>query len=52
MDNDDSGPNTLLEAVHSLASPQVAHDFFVDQRWPNGVTYPTCGSPDVAYLPA
>jgi transposase-like protein len=46
----DAGPQTLLEAVRYFADPKVAHDFFVAQRWPNGVTCPTCGSDAVAYM--
>lgn len=46
-----TGPKTLLEAVAYFADPQVAHDFFVAQRWPDGVTCPTCGSRSVAYMP-
>ncbi len=46
-----AGPQTLLEAVAYFADPQVAHDFFVEQRWPDGVTCPPCGSRDVTYLP-
>lgn len=42
-------PNTLLEAVRMFADKQVAHDFFVALRWPNGVACPRmgCGSADV-----
>ena len=46
-----AGPQTLLEAVAYFRDPQVAHDFFVAQRWPNGVICPTCGSQEVAYMP-
>ena len=46
-----TGPKTLLEAVAYFSDPQVAHDFFVAQRWPDGVTCPTCGSSEVAYMP-
>ncbi|HTW84144.1 MAG TPA: IS1595 family transposase [Candidatus Sulfotelmatobacter sp.] len=43
-------PSTLLEAVRAFADPQVAHDFFVAIRWPNGMACPRpgCGSADVA----
>ncbi len=42
-------PTTLLEAVRMFADKQVAHDFFVQLRWPNGVACPRmgCGSADV-----
>lgn len=42
----------MIEAVRQFADPQVAHDFFVQLRWPNGVACPRmgCGSAEVAYL--
>lgn len=45
-------PKTLREAVVRFADPQVAHDFFVTMRWPNGVACPRqgCGSADVAKI--
>jgi transposase-like protein len=45
-------PNTILEAVQQFADPQVAHAFFVEIRFPNGVTCPRmgCGSTAVAFL--
>ncbi len=44
---------TMLEAVRQFADPQVAHDFFVQIRFPNGVACPRmgCGSAHVAYMP-
>jgi transposase-like protein len=45
-------PETMLEAVRMFADPQVAHDFFVSMRWPNGVACPrSCGAINVAYMP-
>lgn len=45
-------PATMIEAVRQFADPQVAHDFFVQMRWPTGVACPlTCGSVRVAYMP-
>jgi transposase-like protein len=46
-------PATMLQAVRQFADPQVAHDFFVQIRFPNGVACPRmgCGSANVAYLP-
>ncbi|HEV3152759.1 MAG TPA: IS1595 family transposase [Candidatus Baltobacteraceae bacterium] len=42
----------MLEATRQFADPQVAHDFFVAIRWPNGVACPLdCGSVRVAYMP-
>jgi len=45
-------PETMLEAVRQFADPQVAHDFFAQIRFPNGVACPRigCGSTNVAYL--
>lgn len=45
-------PETMIEAVRQFADPQVAHDFFVQIRFPNGVACPRmgCGSARVAYL--
>lgn len=42
----------MLEAVRQFSDPQVAHDFFVQIRFPNGVACPRdgCGSGGVAYL--
>jgi transposase-like protein len=47
-----SVPDTMIEAVRQFASPKVAHDFFVQMRWPFGVACPRmgCGSADVTYL--
>ncbi|HET9341384.1 MAG TPA: IS1595 family transposase [Candidatus Eremiobacteraceae bacterium] len=45
-------PQSMLDAVRQFADPQVAHDFFVQIRFPNGVACPRfgCGSGEVAYL--
>jgi transposase-like protein len=45
-------PETMLQAVRQFADPRVAHDFFVQIRFPNGVACPRtgCGSARVAYL--
>jgi transposase-like protein len=45
-------PTTLLEAVRLFADKQVAHDFFVKQRFPNGIACPRmgCGSADVVAI--
>ena len=45
-------PETMIEAVARFADPQVAHDFFVSMRWPNGVACPLqCGSIRVTFMP-
>jgi transposase-like protein len=43
---------TMLQAVRQFSDPQVAHSFFVQIRFPNGVACPRmgCGSSSVAYL--
>jgi transposase-like protein len=45
-------PTTLLEAVRAFSDPQVAHDYFVAIRWPNGMACPRmgCGSADVVRI--
>jgi len=45
-------PSTLVEAVRVFADRDVAHDFFVKLRWPNGIACPRmgCGSADVRYV--
>src|SRR6202162_5245841 len=52
MNGKQTVPGTMLEAAHQFADPQVAHDFFVQMRWPHGVACPRmgCGSADVTYL--
>jgi transposase-like protein len=48
----DTHPKTLLEAVRYFTDLEVAHDFFVRLRWPNGVACPRdCGSLNVFYMP-
>ncbi|HEY1656597.1 MAG TPA: IS1595 family transposase [Candidatus Tumulicola sp.] len=45
-------PETMLEAARQFADPQIAHDFWVQMRWPTGVACPlACGSVRVAYMP-
>ncbi|HVN68184.1 MAG TPA: IS1595 family transposase, partial [Candidatus Binatia bacterium] len=43
-------PETMLEAARKFADPQVAHDFWVALRWPNGVACPRCGLAEPHYL--
>ncbi len=45
-------PTTLHEAVLYFADKQVAHDFFVSIRFPNGVACPRygCGSANVVAI--
>lgn len=43
-------PETLVEAVRYFTDPDVCLNFLADLRWPDGVTCPTCGSREVAFL--
>jgi transposase-like protein len=45
-----TSPKTLREAILHYADPMVCQDALVAARWPNGVTCPTCGRTDVAFL--
>ena len=42
--NASSTPKTLMEAVAYFGNLEVAHQFFANVRWPNGVACPRCGS--------
>jgi transposase-like protein len=44
-------PKTLMEAVKYFSDLDVAHQFFVNVRWPDGIACPTCGSTSVSYNP-
>jgi transposase-like protein len=44
-------PKTLLEAIRYFSDVQVARDFFVSMRWPEGPFCPRCGSKEVSYSP-
>src|ERR1700757_1563381 len=43
-------PLTLQQAIIYLADPENCLRYMVSQRWPEGVTCPTCGRKDVGYL--
>jgi len=43
-------PQTLVEAVRYFADKQVAFDFMVNLRWPDGIKCPCCGSADVSFI--
>jgi transposase-like protein len=43
-------PITLVQAIRHFSDLNVAQDFFVKIRWPDGVTCPHCGSTEVHYL--
>jgi len=44
-------PKSLLEAIRYFSDLNVAHEFFVGMRWPQGVCCPRCGSTAVRYMP-
>jgi hypothetical protein len=43
-------PQTLVAAIRYFADPQVAFDFMVKLRWPDGVKCPQCQSVDVSFI--
>ncbi len=43
-------PETLMQAMRYFQNKDVAQDFMVALRWPNGVACPTCGQTDVRYI--
>lgn len=48
--NEGTLPTTLLEAIDYFKNEDIAHDFVVGLRWPNGVNCPACGSSDLYYI--
>jgi transposase-like protein len=49
MDNE---PKTLQDAIVFFADPDNCVSYLVARRWPRGVSCPTCGRTDVAYVAA
>lgn len=45
----EGNPETLIEAIAYFANPQIAHDFFVGMRWPEGVRCPYCKGSAVSF---
>jgi transposase-like protein len=43
-------PKTLQNAIIYFSDPDNCLSYLVAKRWPNGVTCPTCGSTEVAFL--
>ena len=43
-------PRTLQEAINVYSDLDTCQRVLVEQRWPDGVVCPTCGSRDVSYL--
>jgi transposase-like protein len=50
MQDENSFPATLHNAVKFFSRPDAAFNFLVTLRWPNGVTCPRCGSKDVRFV--
>jgi transposase-like protein len=44
-------PKTLQAAILYFADPDNCISYLVARRWPDGVSCPTCGRTDVAYVP-
>ena len=40
---------SLIEAVEMFGDPDFTEQWFVDQRWPDGVACPGCGSLDIQH---
>src|SRR3989442_7929893 len=51
MDKSPAAPKTLQEAIRYFTDPDTCLAFMVEIQWPNGVTCPTCGAKDVAFIP-
>jgi transposase-like protein len=49
MNEEKEFPKTLVGAVKYFADPDVALDFVVTMRWPEGVRCPRCGSERVSF---
>ncbi len=43
-------PQTLQDAIRYFSDPDTCLAFMVSIRWPDGVSCPTCGSKEVAFL--
>src|SRR6476469_58000 len=43
-------PQTLMEAITYFADPDRALRFFVEMRWPDGITCPRCGHREVSFI--
>jgi transposase-like protein len=50
MNTEFNNLKTLTQAIRYFSNPDVAQEFFVKIRWPDGVCCPHCGSVSVAYL--
>jgi len=52
MDEVQSEPKTLRDAVLYFSNPDNCINYLVTRRWPNGVICPTCGSKNVSFVPS
>ncbi len=43
-------PETLIEAIAYFANKDVAHDYFVEMRWPNGPECPYCAGNKIGFI--
>jgi transposase-like protein len=50
MKNPESLPQTLMDAIRYFSDPDICLAFVAGLRWPDGVTCPQCGSPEVTFL--
>src|SRR5947209_9360663 len=46
----ETGPETLIDAIRYFADPDVALHFLAGLRWPNGVTCQKCSAVDPIFL--
>jgi transposase-like protein len=49
MKDENDIPKTLQDAINYFANPDVALDFAVSIRWPDGVKCPRCGSSHLSF---
>lgn len=47
----ESGPETLIEAVRYFSDKKVCHDYMVQIKWPDGkIACPSCGGDNIGFL--
>lgn len=49
MHDENEFPKTLMAAIKHFANPDVALEFMVGMRWPDGVKCPRCGTAHVSF---
>src|SRR5436305_1021204 len=50
MENKSDFPQTLIDAIRHFSNLDICVQFIASQRWPDGVTCPTCGSKEVSFI--